>query len=392
MKNIIIVGCGFSGSILAREIAEKLDLPVRIIERRNHIAGNMYDYRDERGFLLQKYGPHHFYTSNYSLFRYLERFAEFFPHYCKSMNYMNGRYITRPFNFLTVQELMGREKAEPILRKLRNEFGTHEGRVPIYKLIDSKDEDVAKYGNLLFDMAFRPYIAKMWNTPIDKIDKYVLGRRGIAIGYDERDADYDFQGLPKEGFTKMFENMLNHKNITIELNVDANEHISFTDNRVLYDGRTVDCLIFTGAIDELFHFKYGKLPYRSLDIRWEYYNEDSVLPVEGVSYPDTPGFVRKTEYRKMMYDVSKLTGSVLSVEYPLTYDRDSDAGNEPYYPEMNDESQKIYRQYVEESRRYGNIFLCGRLAEFRYIDMHTCVEHALAYFDNVKEYLENHDS
>jgi UDP-galactopyranose mutase len=387
MKNIIVVGCGFSGSILAREIAEKLDMHVRIIERRSHIAGNMYDEKERHGFLIQKYGPHHFYTSNYKLFKYLERFAEFFPHYCKSKNFMGGRYITRPFNFLTVQELIGKEKAEPLLKKLRTTFAHHEGRVPVYELIDSNDKDISEYGNLLFDMAFRPYISKMWDTPIDKIDKYVLGRRGTVIGYDERDADYDFQGLPKEGFTKMFANMLDHKNIHVELGTDAVEHISFNNNQVFYDNANVDCLIFTGAIDELFHFKYGKLPYRSLDIRWEYYEKDDILPAESISYPDAPGFVRKTEYRKMMYEVNGLLGSVISTEYPLPYDRNNALGNEPYYPEVNEHSKAIYNQYVLEARQYGNIFLCGRLAEFRYIDMHTCVEHAMEYFESTKKHL-----
>jgi len=392
-KNIIVVGCGFSGTIIAREIAERLNIPVRIIERRNHIAGNMYDYRDERNILCQKYGPHHFYTSNYEIIRYLEQFAEFFPHYCRSLNWMNGRYYTRPFNFMTVQEIVGKEKAVTLLRKLRNEYGGREERVPIYALMESADEDIAEYGDTLFNMAFVPYIAKMWDVPVHKIDKYVLGRRGMAIGYDLRDADYDFQGLPKEGFSKMFENMLDHSNITIQLDVDANDHIAFYDDKVLYDRQNVDCLIYTGAIDELFHFKYGQLPYRSLDIKWEYYNQEHALPVgiDSVSYPDAPGYVRKTEYRSMMYNPKEATGNgggtTLSVEYPIAYNRYANIGNEPYYPVITENSKEIYNQYLNESKKYRNIFLCGRLAEFRYIDMHTCVEHALEYFNNIKDYL-----
>ena len=387
MKNVVIVGCGGSGAVLARKIAEELDIPVRIIERRPHIAGNMYDERDEHGFLIQKYGPHHFYTNNYKIFHFFEQYGEFFTHYYKSKNCIDGKYVTMPFNYLTVQEVMGREQAEKTIRKMREAFAGKE-RVPIIDIAEYPDKDVSAFGNYLFEKAFKTYIAKMWDTPVDKIDRYVLERRSMAMSYDERVADYDFQGPPKEGFTKLFERLLDHRNITVELNTDALDHISFENNHVLYDNAYVDCLIFTGPIDELFGYRYGKLPYRSLDIHWDYYPDtESVLPTEGVSYPQAPGYVRKIEYRKMMFDTTGLKGSVVSTEYPLPYDKDAEKGNEPYYPVVTEESQKIYNKYVEEAKKYGNIFLCGRLAEFRYIDMHTCIEHALDYYQNIQRYL-----
>lgn len=388
MKNIIVVGCGGSGVLIARKIAEELGYPVKIVERRSHIAGNMYDEIDKHGFLIQKYGPHHFYTNNYQIFRVFEQYGEFFTHHYKSKNLIDGQYRSMPFNFYTLQELIGREQAANLIPKMRKEYQGRE-RVPVIELLDSKDPDIAAYGNLLFDKAFRPYIAKMWDTPVEKIDRYVLGRRAMAMNYDERVADYEFQGLPQKGFTKIFEKMLDHKNIQVSLNTDALEHITFKDNCVLYDGKYVDCLIFTGPIDELFGFQYGKLPYRSLNIQWDYYeDQESVLPMEGVSYPQADGYVRKIEYRKMMWDTTGLKGSVVSTEYPLPYDKDSELGNEPYYPVVTEESTAVYNRYVEESKKYGNIFLCGRLAEFRYIDMHTCIEHALEYFESIRAYLE----
>ena len=386
MKNIVVVGTGWSGSIIARKIAEELDMKVNLVERRPHIAGNMYDEYDEHGFLIQKYGPHHFYTNNYSIYSYVEQYAEFFPHFCKSKNYIDGRYVSMPFNFYTLQELIGREKASEVIPKLREEYKGQE-RVPVVDLLDSRYAEVREYGKQLFDKAFRPYIAKMWEVPVDKIDRYVLGRRAMVMGYDERMSDHDYQGLPKEGFTKLFENLINHENITLTLNVDALDHIKFSDDHVLYDGEKVDCLVFTGPIDELFKYKYGKLPYRSLIIKNEYYEQDSVLPVEGASYPQADGYVRSTEYRKMMYNTEGLKGSVVSTEYPLAYDKDAEVGNEPYYPVITEESTRLYQQYVELSKQYNNIFLCGRLAEFRYIDMHTCIEHALEYFEDVKNAL-----
>ncbi len=391
MGKIIVVGSGFSGSVLAREIAEKLDKKVTVVERRNHVAGNMYDEYDEHGFLIQIYGPHHFYTNNYNEYQYLERFAEIFPHYCKSKNCIDGQYVSMPFNFYTVQEMVGKERANSIIAHMRQKYENSQ-RVPVIDLVHSDDPEISYYGNLLFDKAFKTYISKMWDIPLEEVDYYVLGRRAFVAGYDERVADYDYQGLPKEGFTKLFQNMLNHPNIDIRLNTDALDYISFADDHVLYDGEVIDCLIYTGEIDELFGFKFGKLPYRSLDIKWDYYDEDSVLPAEGVSYPQAPGYVRKTEYRKMMYNTNGLKGSVISTEYPMKYDRKANVGNIPYYPVVTEESMATYHKYVEEAKRYGNVFLCGRLAEFRYIDMHSCVEHALKYFNYVKDYFERKDT
>ena len=387
MKKVIVVGCGASGSIIARRLVEDLDCKVDIIERRPHIAGNMYDERDEHGFLIQKYGPHHWYTSNYKIYHYIEQFGDFFSHYYKSKNLIDGQYVTMPFNFYTIQEMLGREKADIVIRHMREKYGSNE-RVPVIDMVNCDDPVISEYANLLFDKAFKTYVSKMWDIPMDKVDAYVLGRRAFVAGYDERVADYDYQGLPKEGFTKLFEKMLDLPNINVQLNVDALEHISFADNKVLYDGEVVDCLVYTGNIDELFNFKFGKLPYRSLDIKFDYYpdNED-VLPTEGVSYPQEIGFTRKIEYRKMMYDTSKLKGSVVSTEYPVPYDKDAKIGNVPYYPVVTEESQLCYQKYVEEAKKYGNIFLCGRLAEFKYIDMHTCVEHALDYSETIKNYL-----
>ena len=388
MGNVIIVGAGGSGSVLAREIATKMGRQVRIIERRSHIAGNMYDYYDENGFLLQKYGPHHWYTSNYQVYRYIEQFGDFFPHYYKSKNEIDGQLVTMPFNFYTVQEMLGREKADIVIRRLREHYES-DSRVPVIDMMNCKDQEIAGFAKLLFDKAFKTYISKMWDIPMEKVDAYVLGRRAFVMGYDERVADYDYQGLPKEGFTKLFEKMLDVPNISLELNEDALKHITFENDKVLYDGESVDCLIFTGNIDELFNYKYGKLPYRSLDIQFDYYeNEESVLPTEGVSYPQAPGYTRKIEYRKMMYDTSGLKGSVVSTEYPIPYDKDAEIGNVPFYPVVTEESTAIYEKYVKEAKKYGNIFLCGRLAEFKYIDMHTCIENALKYFEEIKQYLE----
>lgn len=147
-------------------------------------------------------------------------------------------------------------------------------------------------------------------------------------------------------------------------------------------------VLYTGAIDELFGLKYGALPYRSLDIRYEYSDKESVLPSEIISYPQAAGYTRSTEYRKIMYDDSKVNGSVVATEYPLQYDSQAKVGNIPYYPVLTEASQQVYQKYLVEVQKYNNLFLCGRLAEFKYYNMDVCIEHALSYFENVKSYLE----
>ncbi len=387
MGRIIVVGTGFSGSILARKIAEECGRRVEVIEKRSHIGGNMYDEYDENGILIQRYGPHFLNTNKYFIIKFLKQYAELFPHNTKLLSYLDGQYIRLPFNFQSVQELLGAERAEIVINKLRTNFPGSD-RVPILQIVDCPDKDVSDFGTLLFEKAFRTYTSKMWGTDINKIDKYVLERVPFAMNYDERYLNKDFQYLPKNGFTEIFRNMLDHEKISVHLETDALEHIEFKDKHVLYDGENVELLVFTGPIDELFDYKFGSLPYRSLDIRYEYSDEDSVLPAEIISFPQADGKTRSTEYRKIMFDESECKGSVVATEYPLWYDKNAEIGNIPYYPVVTEESNEMYEKYVAEARKYGNIVLCGRLAEFKYYNMDVCIEHALQKFEEIKERLK----
>lgn len=389
MDKIIVVGSGFSGSILARKIAEELNREVIILEKRSHIGGNMYDEYDEWGILVQIYGPHFLNTNNYAVIKFLQQYGELFPHNTKLLSFIDDKYVRLPFNFTTVQQLVGAEQAEPLLAKLRQEFYGRD-RVPVLELVEHQDEDISAYGTLLFEKAYRTYTSKMWGIEPEQIDKYVLDRVPMAMGYDERYLNKDFQYLPVQGFTKLFEEMLNHPNIQVQLNVDALKHLRLDEQagKVYYDGQPVECLIYTGAIDELFGLKYGALPYRSLDIRYEYSDKASMLPSEIISYPQAAGYTRSTEYRKIMYDDSEVRGSVVATEYPLQYDPNAEVGNTPYYPVLTEASRQVYQQYLTEVDKYENLFLCGRLAEFKYYNMDVCIEHALSYFENVKAYLE----
>lgn len=390
MEQIIVVGSGFSGSILARKIAEELHLKVKVVEKRNHIGGNCYDELDQHGILIQKYGPHFLNTNNYSTLHYLKQYTSLFPHNTKLLSYLEEQYIRLPFNFQSVQQLLGEEEAETLLAKLRIAF--QEGiRVPVLHLVEHEDKDIASFGNLLFEKAYVTYTSKMWGVPIDTIDKYVLERVPMAMSYDERYLNKDFQALPKHGFTELFENMLDHPNITVELNKDAMDFLTLDheNHKVFFEGHEVKCLIFTGAVDELCDYQFGGLPYRSLDIQYEYFNQSKVLPEEIISYPQAKGYTRRTEYRQIMFDDSAVDGTVIATEYPLTFDKDADIGNIPYYPVNTAESEALYQKYLEVLEPFSNIFLCGRLAEFKYYNMDVCIEHALKYFENIKNALHS---
>lgn len=389
MSKIVVVGTGFSGSILARKIAEECNRKVEVIEKRPHIGGNMFDEYDENGILIQKYGPHFLNTNKYFIIEFLKQYGELFPHCTKLLSYLDGEYIRLPFNFESVQQLLGAKASESLINKLRAAFYGRD-RVPVLELVDHEDKEISEFGTLLFEKAFKTYTSKMWGIGVDEIDKYVLDRVPMAMNYDERYLNKDFQYLPVNGFTEIFKNMLDHPNIDVSLNTDALEHIQFDNetNTVMYDGKKVDLLVFTGPIDELFSYKYGILPYRSLEICYEYFNNDSVLPAEIISFPQANGKTRSTEYRKLMYSDKSVSGSVVATEYPMWYDKSAETGNIPYYPVVTEESSEIYAKYVKEAEQYGNIVLCGRLAEFKYYNMDICIEHALEKFEAIRERLE----
>lgn len=384
MGKIIVVGTGFSGTIIARKIAEELDLPVQVIEKRNHIAGNMYDEWDQHGILVQQYGPHVLVTDRYSIIEYLSQFGELLPFTVKELSYMDGKYIRLPFNFESIQQLIGPRKAESLIGKLREQYRGSD-RVPVGELANSADEEIAFFGNLLFEKSYRTYCSKQWGIPTEQLDKTIIERVPMAMGYDERYMNKDFQYIPKHGFTKLFEEMLNHPNIALRLNEDANEHITFdAENReIAYDGEPVDILVYTGAIDELFRMKYGELPYRSLDIRYEWFDEKRKYPEAIISCPQAEGYTRKTEYKFLTPGSENGEGTVIATEYPVPYEKGGEFA--PYYPVITAETKELHNKYLSQAKKYSQLYYCGRLADFRYFNMDECILHAFDTYEKLKE-------
>ena len=373
--DILVIGSGFSGSIMARELAEQDNLKVVVIEQRSHVGGNMFDEFDEHGILVQKYGPHFLNTDKYWIIQYLERFAELVPHHVKMLGQIDGRFVRLPYNFETVQQLMPPMQAERLLALFRRAFKNRD-RVPIFELIEHENEEIRAYGELLFDKAYRPYVVKQWGLSTDEIDRSVLNRVPMAMNYDERYLNKDFQRLPKHGYTNLFESMLDHPNIDLMLNNDALKHIYLDESTgyVFYDDIRYKQIIYTGAIDELFGECHGNLPYRSLDIHYRIEKTESALPSEVVSYPQADGYTRSTEYRKICHFPLNTPFTVVATEYPLAYDKYSTIGNLPYYPIITDGNTALYQRYLSKSLKYDNLLLCGRLAEYKYYNMDAVIE------------------
>ena len=388
MYDILVVGSGFSGSIMARRFAEEHGFSVLLLEQRSHIGGNMYDERNEHGILVQKYGPHFINTDRYWIIEYLSCYSELVEHTTKLLSFIDGNYVQLPFNFKTLQQLVTPAKSELLLKKMRTCFAGRD-RVPIFELVEHSDTDIRDYGELLFNKAYKTYVAKQWGMSPSKIDKSVLNRVPMAMNYDERYLNKDFQYLPKDGFTKLFENILNHPNITVRLNCNALKKLTFDEvsHTVRYDREDFKQVIFTGAIDELFNQCFGALPYRSLDIHYNTEKCESLIPGEIVSYPQAKGYTRRTEYKKLNYPPLHTEYTTVATEYPLDYDRDAKIGNQPYYPVNTQDSDCIYKKYLQKSLYYKNLFLCGRLAEYKYYNMDAVIESTFEKYQKLEQIL-----
>ena len=384
MRSVLVVGSGFSGTILARKLAEDSDCQVTVVERRPHIGGNMFDYFDENGILVHKYGPHVLVTNHWEIIKYLSSFCNFYKHTVKELSYIDEKYVRLPFNFESVQQLIGEEKAELLLRLLRDEFKGRD-RVPVLELVKHNISQISDFGMLLFKKAYVTYCSKQWGVPIEELDTSILNRVPMAMNYDERYMNKDFQVLPEKGYTFLFNQMLSHPNITVRTSVDALNALRLDDKegKIFYENSEINICIYTGAIDELFKYCYGELPYRSLKIENQWSKIDSVLPEEIISYPQAPGYTRKTEYRKLMQDTRGCKGSTVSTEYPIAYKPNS--GLVPFYPQITDDAKLQHRKYRELAKKYKNLYLCGRLAEFRYYNMDDCILNAFNIYNRIKQ-------
>lgn len=372
MEKVLVIGAGLSGAVIGRHLAEK-GVKVDIWEKRSHIAGNMYDYEDDHGFLVQKYGPHTFHTIKKELYEYMCRYEDWQDYKLTCGAVWDGKYTPTPFNFTTIDTFYPEEKAEELKQHLLQAF---KGRstATVVEVLGNEDPLVREYAEFLFRNDYAPYTAKQWGVSPEEIDPSVLARVPLRFSYDTGYFDDPYQVMPMHSFTRFFENLLHHPNIHVELGQDALKRMEIKDNQVMVDGRPFEGLVvYTGPIDELFHLQYGKLPYRSLHFEWKYSDKDSIQDAPVVAYPQEKGFTRITEYKKL--PVQDKPGSSYAVEYPLPYEEGKDM--EPYYPVLTKESQEQYGMYKALADKVPQLICCGRLADFKYYNMDQALDRAL---------------
>lgn len=378
----VVIGAGLSGSILARKIAEEKKEKVLVIDRRNHIGGNLFDSVDESGIRVQKYGPHTFHTNNEKAYSFFQLYGELIPYRLRCETVIGDISTPSPFNFKTIDQMYETREADELKAHIAKVYG-EQPYSTILDLLKCKDEVIRTFAEFLFEKDYRPYTAKQWGIPPEKIDPLVLKRVPIVFSYRDTYFEDKYEVIPKDGYGRWFENILNHSNINVCLGVDALEHLLVDEIKkvILFDGKPVK-LIYTGAIDELFSYKFGMLPYRSLYFEYKTYDMKSFQNAAIVAHPQDASYTRITEYTKLpLQDIGEKT--VVAYEYPVPYDKNGVKGNEPYYPILTSESQKMYKMYKQYALLFSNLNLCGRLADFQYYNMDQAVVRALKVYEEL---------
>lgn len=383
----VVVGCGFAGSVVARELADRADMRVLIIEKRPHIGGNMYDEVDSAGILVHRYGPHIFHTDSNRVFTYLRRFSGWIGYQHKVLADWRGTYLPVPFNKNSMEIAFG-DRASGLIEKLVERFGD-ECKVSVNELRAQDDPELSEIGEFVYENVFLYYTQKQWGVSPDEVDPSVTARVPVYISRDNRYFQDEFQGMPALGYTKLFESMLDHENIEVCLNTEAESVFDLVFEDGSEDARISEIrlhgrpftgpIVFTGPIDELFLARFGRLPYRSLEFVYETYNEERVLPCATVNYTVTEDYTRVTEFKHMTRQRSPKTTIVK--EYPRAYTDPSK--QTPYYAIINEENNAHYARYRRLTESLPNFHPLGRLAEYRYYNMDEIVGHALELSDEL---------
>ncbi len=368
MKNLnkkydyLIVGAGFAGSVLAEQLASQQDKKVLIVERRKHIAGNAYDEYDEHGILVHRYGPHIFHTNSKKVFDYLSQFTEwrFYEH--RVLASLGGVLYPIPINRITLNQLYGMslhsdEEVKKYFESVREEKNV---------ILNSEDIIVSQVGRDLFEKYFRHYTKKQWNLEPKELSPSVCGRIPVRTNDDWRYFTDKYQFMPKDGYTKMFEKMLNHKNIEIILD---------TDYKTILNDIKFDKMIYTGPIDYFFDYQFGQLPYRSIRFKWVNYKRKNYQPSAIVNFVDkNVKHTRVTEYKRITNQLADTT--TVSFEYPQQ-------NGEPFYPVPSEINRELYLKYKKLTGKLSSVVFCGRLAEYQYYNMDQVVIKALKKYEDL---------
>ena len=356
----LVVGAGFAGSVIAERLAADAGKRVLIIDRRPHIAGNAYDHYDDAGLLVHRYGPHIFHTNSQAVFEYLSRFTEWrrYEHRVKAS--VDGQLLPIPINLDTINALYGLNltafDVEDFFAKVAE---------PVERIRTSEDVVVSRVGRELYTKFFRNYTRKQWGLDPSELDASVTARVPTRTNRDDRYFLDTYQAMPRHGYTRMFERLLDHPNIHVLLNADYKDVVDVVPHREV---------VFTGPVDEYFDYRYGKLPYRSLEFRHETLNQDWHQPAPVVNYPNEHEYTRVTEFKYLTGQQHPKTSIVY--EYPR-------AEGDPYYPIPRPENAELYKRYKALADETPGVWFVGRLATYKYYNMDQVVAQALATYQRM---------
>ncbi|MFP3155073.1 UDP-galactopyranose mutase [Lachnospiraceae bacterium ZAX-1] len=378
MYDSIVIGSGVAGSVIARTLAERGGQKVLVLERREHIGGNCYDRKDDHGILIHAYGPHIFHTDMEHVYEFFSKFTNwnFFGH--KVVAKVADQLIPVPFNLKTLHMVYEEEKADRLEQKLIKAYG-NDARVPIIQLRKSEDADIRRIADYVYENVFLHYTMKQWGQTPEEISPQVTGRVPILISYDDRYFQDKYQGMPENGYTPMFEKMLKHENITVNLQADGKEYLKIEEGRLVITANGNDepfygNVIYTGALDELFDCRYGRLPYRSLRFDFEHYKQEDYQGHSVVNYTVSEDYTRITEFKHLTRQADA-KGTTIVKEYPFAYT--GKAGEIPYYAIANEQNETLYHKYEALVSPLRQFYLLGRLAEYKYYNIDAMADKAL---------------
>ena len=355
MFDFLVIGAGFAGSVIAEQLARNFGYRVLICDRRPHIAGNAYDHYNDDGILVHRYGPHIFHTNSRDVFEYLSRFTAWRPYEHRVKAVVDRKVVPIPINLDTVNQLYGRDLDSSQLEDFFASIAEKRESVRT-----SEDVVVSRVGRELYEKMFRGYTRKQWGLDPSQLDASVTARIPVRTNRDDRYFTDTYQAMPLHGYTRMFENMLDHENISIMLNTDYRDIAEVIPYREL---------VYSGPIDEFFDYRYGKLPYRSLHFKHETLEREQFQTAPVVNYPDekTP-WTRITEFKYLTGQEHRKTSVVY--EFPA-------AEGDPYYPVPRPENNVLYKKYQALAEATPGVHFVGRLATYKYYNMDQIVAQAL---------------
>lgn len=359
MYDYLIVGAGLFGAVFAHEAALK-GKKVKVIEKRNHIAGNIYT-REEEGIQVHQYGAHIFHTSDKEIWDYVNQFAEFNRYTNSPVANYKGEIYNLPFNMNTFNKLLGVVTPAEAQAKIEEQGAVLNGKTPE----NLEEQAISLVGTDIYEKLIKDYTEKQWGKPTTELPAFIIRRLPVRLTYDNNYFNDTYQGIPIGGYTQIVEKMLDHENIDVETNVD------FFSNKEQYL-KDFPKIVFTGMIDEFFDYKLGELEYRSLRFENETLDMENYQGNAVVNYTDaeTP-YTRIIEHKH--FEFGNQAKTIITKEHSKTWEK----GDEPYYPVNNDRNNHLYKSYKKLADEQGNVIFGGRLGHYRYYDMHQVIGAAL---------------